>query len=91
MDRNLCDCAPQQRDPRCRLPKIPAAPGRSLHPSHFWNARIRGETATGRHQTESPVDRVPLLFSAFGPILLQTCTLYWGCRFAGYGNKWPSQ
>jgi len=36
-------------------------------------------------------NRVPPLFSAFGPIFLQTCTLYWECRFAGYGNKWPSQ
>jgi len=35
--------------------------------------------------------RVPHPFSASGPIFLQTCTLYWGCRFAGYGNKWPSQ
>jgi hypothetical protein len=31
--------------------------------------------------------RVPHLFSAVGPIFLQTCALYWGCRFAGYGNK----
>jgi len=23
----------------------------------------------------------------FGPVFRQTCTLYWGCRFAGYGNK----
>ena len=31
--------------------------------------------------------RNPLPFSAFGPIFLLTCTLYWGGRFAGYGNK----
>ena len=26
-----------------------------------------------------------------GTIFLNLCTLYWGCRFAGYGNKLPSQ
>ena len=44
----------QQRRPHGRLRKIRAAPGRSPRPSHFGNARIRGETATDRHQTESP-------------------------------------
>src|SRR6266702_1604594 len=24
-------------------------------------------------------------------VFLTACTLYWGCRFAGYGNKLPSQ
>jgi hypothetical protein len=26
-----------------------------------------------------------------GSIFSNICTLYWGGRFAGYGNKWPSQ
>jgi hypothetical protein len=26
-----------------------------------------------------------------GSVFLNLCRLYWGCRFAGYGNKWPSQ
>jgi len=25
------------------------------------------------------------------PVFLNLCRLYWGCRFAGYGNKLPSQ
>jgi len=57
----------------------------------FRNGRIRDETATERYQTESPGAAIPRPLSAFGPIFLQNCTLYWGCRFAGYGNKWPSQ
>jgi hypothetical protein len=31
--------------------------------------------------------RVPLPFSLVSPVFLQAYTLYWGCRFAGYGNK----
>src|SRR5579871_6266988 len=27
----------------------------------------------------------------FGSVFLNLCALYWGCRFAGYGNKLPSQ
>ena len=53
----------------------------------FRNGRIRDETATERYQTESPGAAIPRPLSAFGPIFLQNCTLYWGCRFAGYGNK----
>jgi len=25
------------------------------------------------------------------PFVTRVSTLYCGCRFAGYGNKWPSQ
>jgi hypothetical protein len=34
--------------------------------------------------------RAPIVPAA-GSIFLNFCTLYWGCRFAGYGNKLPSQ
>ena len=44
---------------------------------------------TGPKPSNSPCS-APLT-PAGGPIFLQTCALYWGCRFAGYGNKWPSQ
>jgi len=59
--------------------------------------------ATAKHRVSEMVDsaakpqlgdikpkvlpRVSHPFSAFGPIFLQTCILYWECRFAGYGNK----
>jgi hypothetical protein len=93
-DRNLCDCAPQhrgaigdqQRDPHGRLPKIRAAPGRSPR------RRILGTLESVAKPQLSDIkpkvrDLVPVLFSALGPIFLRSCTLYWGCRFAGYGNK----
>ena len=66
----------QQREPHGRLPKIRAAPGRRPGPPYFGNGRIRGETATERHQTESqgsrslPVpDRPALFFSKLAPYI----------------------
>jgi hypothetical protein len=30
---------------------------------------------------------VPPKGEVFGSVFLNFCALYWGCRFAGYGNK----
>jgi len=82
----------EQRNQHGRLAKIRAAPG-----CNPLTRRTSGTVEFGSKPQTSDIKpkvrgrKSPRRFSAFGPIFLQNCTLYWGCRFAGYGNKWPSQ
>jgi len=81
----------EQRNRHGRLAKIRAAPQRNPGP-----AAPRERSNSDRNRKRAISNRksravFPSRSGAFGPIFLQNCTLYWGCRFAGYGNKWPSQ
>ena len=98
-------CACNTRDRILRIPAIgsdhePAtiAHRRATPPQDqagFTANGVSGPARGGRRKTQFRDHPVSLCSSpltpAGGPIFLKTCTLYWGCRFAGYGNKWPSQ
>jgi hypothetical protein len=83
-DRNLCDCSAAIRERSADQPRDSGVcagenfcrSGTRSAPAHFGNGRIRSETATERHQTESPGPRSPpvqrlrpLFFSKLAPYI----------------------